>query len=240
MTHVLSKSFLDNLHKAEEKSTQALTTPRASSPSAPPVTVQSPGPIPKDGLYIIHNQQGRLIKIDPYVHGKLDGLMQIFDPSTQKIIQETHYKAGEREGISTIYDTSGVILIQTPYKQNKKEGVETVYSKKGDKLSETTYVKGIKSGPFRQFSPHNVLSVEGTYQNNVLEGSRVTYYPSGAILEKAIYHNGHPVKTLTTLYPNGHIQKLETYDDTGKKISVEKYDINGVQVTQKEPVPATH
>lgn len=130
-----------------------------------------------------------------------DGMVKEYYESG-KLKEETHYKNGKREGISTWYYETGVIKGERNYKEDQLDGIIRWYYDTGSLGTEFNYKNGKLEGLTKLYWENGNVKADHYYANGKREGLNKQYYNSGEL--RFIY-----------LFKNGKRISKETYDRSG-------------------------
>lgn len=137
-------------------------------------------------------------------NGKKTGVW-ITGSKSGKIIDESEYKNGERNGDRKSFFGDNTVEKIQRYKNDKLNGVTIEYGKTNKVERETTYVNGRKDGPFKTYYPDGKsVKIEGQYVGGNISTQK-QYHQNGK-LHLVEERDGNSLKT------------LEEYDESGKKI----------------------
>ena len=111
----------------------------------------------------------------------------------------------------TYYDELGVLISRENYKAGKKDGVSTVYLPDGTFSEQRNYKDDLQHGPFKEYFTGNRVKAQGNYVNGKLEG-RVTYhYPNGSDVATGFYKNGQKNGPWIYKTESGKVREKELY-----------------------------
>ena len=206
----------------------------------------------EDGIFEVHDTHGQLIQRTPYVKGKIQGEVQLFDVKGN-MIQTYECVDSIKQGMMRFFDESGVLTHEVPYENDKREGVGTFYVS-GAKTAEISFHHDTMEGPARYYSTEGYVSAAALYHKNLLQGEMqcfdaqerlvktlsylkgklngesVTYYPGGAkVFERTHYLENVPVGKQIQFYEDGSVMSLKEYEK-GKVVKEKSYDTKGHEI----------
>lgn len=115
-----------------------------------------------------HNQweyysenDGSVILRENYNNGILEGKTIVYSAVTHKIVEETEYVDGIRNGECNQYYDNGKLMIKMNYKNDKLDGLYVSYYPNGAKKDEGNYKDGNKIGEWKTYdTEENVISID--------------------------------------------------------------------------------
>jgi antitoxin component YwqK of YwqJK toxin-antitoxin module len=184
--------------------------------------------------------------------GKRDGTFELFDSETGKLVDFSHYAAGLKHGLATVYAReTGLPIRQTPWKHGRIDGVLRMYYENTTQLlAEETYVEGVRHGPQREWHSNGKKSYSCTRDKGLVHGTVREWWSNGRL--KRIAHYDHDQRTgieqswdvdghlmYTESYANGvaHGKWITYYSNGGGPEHIRVYDQNEL-VERKEYSPA--
>lgn len=164
----------------------------------------------KDGLWMIHNEDGILIEKGHYCKGKKTGIWEDFDPFTENsLCSSTTYEDDKKEGGFTSFYSDGSKKIEGRYRndlpdsywhgydvndnierkeyytEGKRQG-EWEYYVNGQLIWINKYSDGNPEGLHKIFR-YNITVVEGNYSAGKKNGIWKYYHDSGELGVKGMY-----------------------------------------------------
>ena len=97
-----------------------------------------------------HQASDKVMTIENYKNGKLDGLRSVFYPSG-KIAEEAFYANNLKEGYYKKYSENGIVLEESIYKNNEYNGLAIFKDPDGTVVSKGQFVNGKKTGAWQFF-----------------------------------------------------------------------------------------
>lgn len=203
----------------------------------------------KQGKFKIVNEYFQRISELNYVDDALDGLQTYYYLNGNKS-EETHYKAGVRNGASTDYYENGMVKAIGSYKDGELDGLLRTFSPFGAKICELTFAMGKRQGVMQCFYANGTMSSEnfyeagelhGTstvknqlgditgvfvYKNGLLDGDYIEYFDGKVLKSKSTYKDGVIGDVRTTYYENGQVKSVENFVN-GKYSKNTTYFANG-------------
>lgn len=247
-----SSAFLAQLKQKEKAASQP-------PPAPAPAPAHEPAPPPAEGVTVqeVKDDQGRLLQRIPFKDGKIEGVMEVFNPETekpthrlpyvkgvlegtvimydaaQKPTQEIPYVAGQKKGLCRFYH-QGMITSEITYDQDKMNGIATFYGPNTMVHAIAHYKDGHLEGPFQSFDGKKNLIRECAYKAGLLEGPCKTFYPSGKLFEEAIYKNNKVQGAQNQYLEDGALLRRVTYNDEGKPFKEETFSAKGEKLSEKK------
>ncbi|MBL8851864.1 MAG: hypothetical protein JNG89_19485 [Planctomycetaceae bacterium] len=99
--------------------------------------------------------QGRVISVETYRNGLLNGTRQRFYPGGEKF-SELRFVDGVAQGKDTIWFPDGMLAARTDIVDGSPHGESTIYFENGRKCVSTTYVQGQPHGQRSHYRPDEV------------------------------------------------------------------------------------
>jgi antitoxin component YwqK of YwqJK toxin-antitoxin module len=162
-----------------------------------------------------YDEQGNKVGITPYLHGKKEGMAQIFT-AKGKLTATIELHEDQRHGESREYYPDGQLYRIGCYVQNLKNGEEKTYFPSGQLAKVIPYKEGQVDGLYQEWNEEGILIFEGEYTNGKKEGKFNKYYPDGNpfLLQTFMDDVLHGIKKKYA--PDGTC--FESRYDRGKKI----------------------
>ncbi len=123
----------------------------------------------KHGEWRFYDNQAILSSIEPYSHGKLEGIVQV-------------------------HHLNGKLAAETPYVDGLKNGPFKEYTTSGKVLREGTYRDNTYDGDFKQYYDDGSIYREGKYAAAVKDGLWIEYDDDGRIMIQQLYEDGEMIK----------------------------------------------
>lgn len=116
-----------------------------------------------------------------------------------------------KDSVWTYYDEDGQLISKEKYKAGKKEGSSTVYLPDGKVSEEYQFKNGLENGPFIKYFDGVAVRAKGQFVNGKMEGRVVHFFPNGIEAAAGYYVNGN--KNGVWIYKNqdGSIKEKELY-----------------------------
>ena len=166
---------------------------------------------PTDGIYEIHQGEGRLVVT--YKDGKKNGETIIYDENN-KISHRMLYQNDQLHGQATTYFEDETPETTMVYKNNVLEGLMVGYYPSGVKRLEGTYVKGKLEGDFIFYDEFGDMCQKTTYKNGLQHGTSITYFPKsqgGGVCQVSHYEKGLLVQNQDMFYATGELLQRTPY-----------------------------
>jgi antitoxin component YwqK of YwqJK toxin-antitoxin module len=169
----------------------------------------------KEGCWTSHTNDGKLLKVEHYKAGKLDGIQVEIDSRgylvgevyyTDDLIEGTakrfyygtnpasmiDYVHGKIDGKKKIYyeNSAGKLQEESDFKNDMKNGVSKYYTIKGDLIAEYNYVNNQLQGLQKTFYEGNKVMSEQVYTDNLENGPYKEYYLDGKLKTEGTYTKG--------------------------------------------------
>jgi len=155
----------------------------------------------------------------------LDKLVYYFPNGNKRTVLHLNEK-GDREGKCSFYNSTGSKNEETYYKDGKAEGLSTEYYKDGQISLVENYKNGTRDGYYHSFYLTGGTKAEGWYKDGEMQGVWKFYYSNGKLSEEAFYINGLRNGHLTSYNIAGKIEYKEVYDKD-MLCGLEQYDSSG-------------
>lgn len=97
-----------------------------------------------------HQASQRIMTIENYKKGKLDGLRSVYYPNG-KIAEETNYKNNLKNGSYKKYSLNGIVLEESNYKDDQYNGPAIFRDPNGNIVSKGNFSNGVKKGKWQFF-----------------------------------------------------------------------------------------
>lgn len=194
----------------------------------------------KQGVAIEVNDRGQIDSEFYYKNDSLDGTCKTFSYGINPLTT-IDYKMGVINGMKRIYyeNSGGKLMEESSYVNGEKDGLSSFYSNKGYKIAEYNYSKNSLQGLQKTFYPNNQVMSEQEFVDNLEHGNNTEYYENGVIKSKGSYTKGEMTGQWEYFDENGNKSSSGVYkndkkdgkwlyfNETGKVIKTEKYS-NGV------------
>lgn len=134
-----------------------------------------------------HYLNGRLVGLQHYVMGQLDGPSQSFD-AAGNVVCQVFYAAGQLEGPAQWFQ-EGVLIREGSFHHGLPEGEWHHYDEGGRRLESMTYQQGLLHGPACRYGADGELAAKRLYQGGKPQApwapvSREDAGPQGSRLER--------------------------------------------------------
>lgn len=133
----------------------------------------------KDSVWNYFNYGGKLIKVESYKNGLPDGTWEIYDNSTQNLLEERNYKAGKKHGIWKSYYTNAQLRYEISYNNN------------------------VMQGSYKCFYHDGKPWHTGYYNNDFIDSVWVTYDRSGKMAKRKKIRDGKTLEYQFFAYNRG-------------------------------------
>lgn len=186
-----------------------------------------------DGYVKDYEENGKLIKMQRYINGKLVVVKD--DDNEQKV------------EIVNDYFPDGSVKTSGGFKDNKAVGIHREYDKKGEVVAGKVYsdigvleAKGVvdeegkKQGNWVDYYPEGKIKAKGKYINDLRDGPWLFYFRNGKIEQKGNYKNGLPHGEWIWYYQNGNILREEEYSKGKEEGYATEYTLNGDTIMHGE------
>lgn len=131
------------------------------------------------------------------------------------VLTETYNEAGNRDGISYLYDENKRIFQSVEWKNGNIHGKLKQFFPNEKLQSEITYVNGLKHGPFRAFFDNEQIESAGMFVDGKKEGFWVFNKSDGTLDFSIEYKKGIPVNQKELLEQQQE-ELLENDENAGK------------------------
>lgn len=166
----------------------------------------------KDGCWNTYASDGKLIRIEHFKSGKLDGIAVDIDQRGY-LVSETYFVDNLIEGTAKrfFYGTNPASLID--YVHGRINGKKKIYyeNSAGKLMEESDYVDDVKSGSSKFFTISGDPIAEYNYVNNMLQGVQKTYYPGKKIQTEQEFLDNVEHGFIKEYYENGKIKSEGNY-----------------------------
>ena len=169
-----------------------------------------------EGEVLEFDEQGCLVALTPYVHGKKEGTAKIWD-NKGVLLVSVDLKEDEQHGRLYQYFSSGKLMKEMCFEHNMPVGDEKIYHPNGQVETEAHYIAGKMEGMTRSWNIEGVLVFEGEYKEGKRCGKFNKYYDTGKpkLLQTFVGDELHGVKKCF----NEKGEVTESRYAHGKKIS---------------------
>ncbi len=161
----------------------------------------------KEGCWSSYAQDGKLIRIENFTIGLLNGIVVDIDPRGF-LVGEAYYENNLLEGTSKkyYYGTNPASIIE--YVHGKINGKKKIYyeNSAGKIMEESEYKDDIKNGPSNFYTLSGDLIAEYTYVNNQLQGVQKSYYPAKKIMSEQEFVDNMENGFSKEYYENGKLK----------------------------------
>jgi antitoxin component YwqK of YwqJK toxin-antitoxin module len=210
----------------------------------------------KDGVEIAYLRGGKVSTTTSWKNGKKNGLRNMYYSNT-KIMKMIPYCDDVIDGTVIKYHDNGNIHSNKVWTKGVKHGPCKSYYYSGGTAATWFCNDGIKVGEFKHFHENGIISAKGTYGAGKYDGKVYRYYPNGCLKSIKKYLNGSKNGYQVHYHENGnkscdyilyrgklqyiHTEyhqhggyKTRTMFDSGKRVWVEEYRLNGSMLTYSE------
>lgn len=164
--------------------------------------------------------QGSYVIVE-FKRGMYNGKYQRFH--NNKLMEESSYKDGKKEGISITYHENGQQRGSVTYKNNKKNGLCISYSRNGVIEQICPYIEDKIDGIFKDFYSTGIPESEYTFKSGKREGNyKLFYYCNGTLREEGRYEADVNVYR-KEYYKNGELKVIAEFKDDNWEI-LEQYE----------------
>ncbi len=162
--------------------------------------------------------EGVLMRRSQYQDGVLQGLEQGYlyldntsDPRFGKLVSETLYSRGLRQGVSKEYDAaSGLLVKEAHYQRDLLHGSYKEY-KAGILTYQGNYAYGARDGLHTSYRDDGTLQQTATYESDVLDGAWAQYHTNGNTQLRGNYDRGLKTGTWVEYWEDGGLKESTDY-----------------------------
>lgn len=130
------------------------------------------------------------------------------------VAKRMEFQDKKLHGISQGYNLDEKIIFESHYLHGKKEGQQKVWYQNGTQLRLTMdWNNDLKHGEAHEWHENGQLSAHDYWQNGKGEGLSQHWYPNGQLKSSCIYHNEKIEGLLQGWHPNGKPLQESTYVD---------------------------
>jgi antitoxin component YwqK of YwqJK toxin-antitoxin module len=166
----------------------------------------------KNGCWTTHSNDGKLLRIEHFNGGLLNGILIEIDPRGY-LVSETYYVNNLIEGTAKkfFYGTNPASLID--YSHGKINGKKKIFyeNSAGKLLEESEYKDDIKDGPSNFYTIKGDPIAEYIYVDNMLQGIQKTYYPEKKIMSEQQFVDNLENGLYKEYYENGKMKSEGSY-----------------------------
>jgi hypothetical protein len=130
-----------------------------------------------------------------------DGAIKFYDVNTNKLVEETEYDRGVRNGHDIVYFPQGTVAVRSFYKDGKENGSSYIYNEKEQLTTEYFFYYGIRMGNNVRYSN----GAASKYWFYSLDDSVLFYFDYDSI-------KGKRVPDLQPHFFFYHVQQFNTID----------------------------
>jgi antitoxin component YwqK of YwqJK toxin-antitoxin module len=205
-----------------------------------------------DGKWKFYRENGNLKTIIPYNSEVKDGKVLHYENCF--LVKEEPFVEGKKEGLQTEYyaDSSNKIKRTVPFENNVENGIAYHYGKDGRLIELVTYKSGFvanrekinrkddqgrKQGVWKTYYSNKRLETERRYKDDLLNGYVKYYNPDGKLEKAELYIDGVKQEgeenkadftIQKTYHENGVVKEMVSYNMAGKKDGISKsFDKDG-------------
>jgi antitoxin component YwqK of YwqJK toxin-antitoxin module len=161
---------------------------------------------------------GVLMSRSQYQDGMLEGLEQKYlylddtsDIRFGKLVSETLYSRGLRQGVSKEYDAaSGLLVKEVHYQRDLLHGTYKEY-KTSILIYQGDYTYGARDGLHTSYRDDGTLQQTATYESDVLDGAWAQYHTNGNTQLRGNYDRGLKTGTWVEYWVNGGLRESTDY-----------------------------
>ncbi|HFA49130.1 MAG TPA: hypothetical protein ENJ95_08940, partial [Bacteroidetes bacterium] len=136
----------------------------------------------RDGRWFTFDNGGKILTMETYKAGKLDGLVIRRWYNSNKTIKEEKYKNGIKQGLERSFQKDGKTVSGfVKYINGKKEGEEKKYFADGSLQLSCSYINGELNGEYIEYSSPGKLRRKGHYSNGFRNGPWELYHYNGGL-----------------------------------------------------------
>jgi len=117
----------------------------------------------KSGTWLAFNDEGRIIKIENYIDGRVEGLSLELDKRGQ-VTKKVFYNDGKFDGPNTTYKF-GRPIETIPYKHGDIDGKVIRYYNNGRVMEEINYKDGVQHGMYNHYNADQKLDMQYEYKD---------------------------------------------------------------------------
>ncbi|MCL2485331.1 MAG: hypothetical protein FWF32_04675, partial [Endomicrobia bacterium] len=140
------------------------------------------------GIFKTYSLDGKLVAVDNYSNGKLNGKSEMYYVSGEKFA-EFRYDKGKLEGKSGVYKKDGSLITEVRYRNGLMHGTLEVFYETGDLCFEAYFSDGIPVGQLRYYFPEDKkLNYLIDFQKGKISKS-IKYSIDGFVEFEAAYDN---------------------------------------------------
>ncbi len=129
------------------------------------------------GTLRAYDDQKRLILIEDYVNGRVEGKRVCYYPSGKKF-SEMSFINGLAEGKTTTWYEDGTVASTDDMDRGLPNGMQTLYYRNGNKFVETPHIHAVTHGTCRHYLPDGRLFGLSTFKDGVEINKQVFIEPS--------------------------------------------------------------
>lgn len=164
-----------------------------------------------------------------YHMGKLNGTVKKYDQSAS-LKEKNVFMNGNPIDTFWGYDRNGTLMFTALFdKQGHRNGLTSVYASSGKIYQTTAYKNNLKNG-FEILFSNGIKSSIKYYQDGLMEGNGYHFRENGDTSTITVYQNNKVIKE-TTFFKSGHIKSVfipyqshTYYDKEGNKVWTNHYD----------------
>jgi antitoxin component YwqK of YwqJK toxin-antitoxin module len=122
----------------------------------------------------------------------LEGSKKSYYENNSKLLEESTYSKGLREGVAKYYDTEGKLIAEYNYKNGKFEGTNKTYYTSGNVQSEEICVDNLKTGVYKEYfdSTPAKIKIMGNYVNDKKDGKWQEFDETGKLIKTSTFVKG--------------------------------------------------
>lgn len=189
---------------------------------------------------------GQLKSEIQYRFGKENGMAIYYNDGEKRPSLTMEMKNGKKHGKLHRYFFNGKVETEATFVNDVQEDIESIYDLSGIKLIETHYLHGVKNGPYTTWHERNMVKEKGSFKDGNFDGTWEYYDERGLMVGEGTFENG--TGTITAYDQAGNLYRITHYvnnlkdgDDTfytsnGEVDKVMTYDKDRVVKINNEPV----
>lgn len=139
-----------------------------------------------------HYSRGSIPKsIISYKNGKIDGKKIIYyENKANKIMEETYYKNGLKNGSSRWFDEDGRVMAKYNYNNNAFEGEQITYHPNNSVMTKQSFKNNLPIGTYYEYFDNGKIKIFGSYTDGLKHGKWKEFNEESKILKVIRYKKG--------------------------------------------------
>lgn len=130
--------------------------------------------------------KGKVISEGKMVGKERTGLWKYYHNSSDKLMMIESYVSGQLDGEQVTYFENGQTAEKIQYLKGKKEGKRLSYTEDGILIKDISYQNDRQHGPVVYYETDGTIKIEGNYKSNRKHGVW-KYYENGKLREEKTY-----------------------------------------------------